>query len=671
MLFYKIEAIADENFIDASDSRTAREVRRNLSARCEKFNRRQEENTFCFLSGVDGNAVTAGAIFAHPIGVDAVISAFFGAIGLSARDRSVTEIVISEMEKLLSAANRQDFIDDDDEIKEKFGLDKITGRFGRPFPFGENLIVDRSRGKILQCAKKYLMNATFPPEIDRIYSAAAAPNFKGYGHPVHYLLETDDAETRREICRLLLSALYANHRLENRRYGFLDLKADTDLSKLSYDALYRASFGGAVIVRYLSEADAEESDTTLRDGENVEIICETAKRYRNRVLTVFCLPRACENLKRMFYENLGTVSLVELREEFADAAQTKAFLKMLAGEAGVRTDKKLFEKLEEDRGYLAPELHARFDEWYNDKLKNDVYPQYKGISAVKTEIALSSPRGSAYDRLREMVGLDGAKSVLEKALRSCKMQKLYADRGFPHDRFSMHMVFTGNPGTAKTTAARLFARILKDNGVLSRGQLVEVGRADLVGKYVGWTANLVQSRFKAALGGVLFIDEAYSLVEKDGLYGDEAINTIVQEMENHREEVVVIFAGYPEPMERFLNKNPGLRSRIAFHVPFDDYSTQELCEIARLMAEQKSLRLTDGAAEKLAQVFDVARKREDFGNGRYVRNTLEQAQMNQASRLLAVPVDKITDRELMTIRAEDIPLPPQTAPGTRRIGFNA
>ncbi len=131
---------------------------------------------------------------------------------------------------------------------------------------------------------------------------------------------------RRETCRLLLSALYENHRLENQRYCFLDLKADTDLSRHVYDALYRASFGGAVIVRYFADGDAEESNAAFAsDGENIQIICETVKRYRNHVLTVFRLPRACENLKRMFYENLASVLFVELREELADTAQTRAF----------------------------------------------------------------------------------------------------------------------------------------------------------------------------------------------------------------------------------------------------------------------------------------------------------------------------------------------------------
>ena len=165
--------------------------------------------------------------------------------------------------------------------------------------------------------------------------------------------------------------------------------------------------------------------------------------------------------------------------------------------------------------------------------------------------------------------------------------------------------------------------------MLSKGQLIEVGRADLVGKYVGWTAPTVKSKFKAALGGVLFIDEAYSLVEdRDGLYGDEAINTIVQEMENHRDDVVVIFAGYPDKMEGFLQKNP-------------------------------------------ETLFDAARQQSDFGNGRYVRNILEQARMSQATRLMEADFDSITTEDVVTIKAEDIAEPKAKPQEKRRIGFVA
>ena len=157
--------------------------------------------------------------------------------------------------------------------------------------------------------------------------------------------------------------------------------------------------------------------------------------------------------------------------------------------------------------------------------------------------------------------------------------------------------------------------------LLTKGDLYEVGRADLVGKYVGWTAQIVKDKFKAAKGSVLFIDEAYSLIDdKEGLYGDEAINTIVQEMENNRENMIVIFAGYSDKMEDFLRRNPGLRSRIAFHVPFHDYDTDELVNIAELIARKNNLRFTQESHDKLFSVLNTARKTADFGNGRYVRN---------------------------------------------------
>ena len=171
---------------------------------------------------------------------------------------------------------------------------------------------------------------------------------------------------------------------------------------------------------------------------------------------------------------------------------------------------------------------------------------------------------------------------------------------------------------------------------------------------------------------MLFIDEAYSLVDgHSGSFGDEAINTIVQEMENHREDVVVILAGYPDQMEDLLSTNPGLRSRIAFHVHFDDYSAEDLCAISKHIAGSKGLRLTDGALEKLGAIFSEARLQADFGNGRYARNLIEHARMAQSTRLLAMDPDRIGKRELETICEEDIEMLNTAAPDRRHLGFCA
>ena len=289
-----------------------------------------------------------------------------------------------------------------------------------------------------------------------------------------------------------------------------------------------------------------------------------------------------------------------------------------------------------------------FDEWLDNKLRRSIYPQYSDMTNLKLAQAEKESKGSAYEELNKMIGLKSAKRIVNDAINMSKAQKLYALKGMSRSDVSRHMVFTGNPGTAKTSVARLMARILKENEIIKSSEIVEVGRGDLVGKYVGWTAPTIIRKFKEAKGGILFIDEAYSLVDdRDGSYGDEAINTIVQEMENHRDDVIVIFAGYPDEMESFLDKNPGLRSRIAFHVKFEDYSVDELCGIAKLMAEEKGLKISEDAMEKTREVMAQAIKQRDFGNGRFVRNLIERAQMAQASRLVELNYDDISAEDIV------------------------
>ncbi|MBR7075940.1 MAG: AAA family ATPase, partial [Lachnospiraceae bacterium] len=192
--------------------------------------------------------------------------------------------------------------------------------------------------------------------------------------------------------------------------------------------------------------------------------------------------------------------------------------------------------------------------------------------------------------------------------------------------------------------------------ILPCGQFVEVGRADLVGVAVGHTARIVKQKFREARGGVLFIDEAYSLCDAyESGYGDEAIDTIVQEMENHREDTVVIFAGYTGPMQSFLERNPGMMSRIAFRINFDDYSLDEMSEIAKLMVSKKSMTITDAALEKVRSNLTKIKKGAQRGNGRAVRQLLEEAEMNLSDRLIQLDPDTLTREMISTIDVEDIP----------------
>ena len=181
----------------------------------------------------------------------------------------------------------------------------------------------------------------------------------------------------------------------------------------------------------------------------------------------------------------------------------------------------------------------------------------------------ATKRANAYQTLQDMIGLEKIKSLVNQILDNAKIQKIRAKLGLEQHKTGLHMVFTGNPGTAKTTVARLLAKILSQEGLLESGEFIECGRGDLIGEYVGQTAPKVQHQFRMAKGGILFIDEAYSLLDDyRKSYGDEAISTIVQEMENFRDDVIVIFAGYPDKMKTFLESNEGLKSRIAFRFTY-------------------------------------------------------------------------------------------------------
>jgi len=673
MQFFKLVGAFAAGSGGQGRKRTADENVDLLATRSEAFNKGLRGRAFFYVVNASGGTFTAMAVQKDPrMNMNPQFPAYTEALGVKLTDIHAEEISLHAACNLLHRASRSDYIEDDDDVLKTLDLDYMVNRRFSDFCFREDLMDEACRDEIYAKAGRLFTKDCLLPELDRIYAGGSFG--KIVGHPVHYLIQTDDAGIRREMIQALLPSLYANGRLQNRRYSSVRFRGGALHGESSaYDQFYKSNAGGTVIVQYSADyGDIDDEDTADGIRDTIEKLCSYIKKYRHQVLTILCLPRECTKLKELFYENLGTASFVELKEDFLEGEQAGDYLKLLARDNHVRTDKKLFAKLEGNRGYLAPELRTIFDGWYNNKLKTTVYPQYKEISTVKTEVEKAKPKGDAYKELMEMIGLTEAKKVILQALNYHKAQKLFADKGMKVDHPAMHMVFTGNPGTAKTTVARLFARIMRENGLLSRGHLVEVGRGDLVGKYVGWTAQTVQKRFEQAEGGVLFIDEAYSLVDgHSGSYGDEAINTIVQEMENYRDDMVVIFAGYPDRMEEFLQKNPGLRSRIAYHVPFADYSVEELCSIAALTARKKGLHLDDQAQEKLASVFETARRQADFGNGRYVRNILEKAKMAQATRLLTQDYESLTQKEITTLCTEDIEMPEIAAPARPKIGFSA
>lgn len=244
------------------------------------------------------------------------------------------------------------------------------------------------------------------------------------------------------------------------------------------------------------------------------------------------------------------------------------------------------------------------------------------------------------DELNRLIGLETVKSKINDLIAFQRIQQLRKRQGLAASSNTLHLAFTGNPGTGKTTVARIVGRIYKQIGLLSKGHFMEVSRTDLIAGYQGQTALKVKSVIDKARGGVLFIDEAYSITENDhsDSYGRECLTELTKALEDYRNDLVVIVAGYTEPMKVFFESNPGLKSRFNTFIEFEDYNATELFEILQLMCNEGDYVLSETAANKLKQIFEysVKNKKENFANGRFVRNMYENTIMNQARRLLMV-----------------------------------
>ena len=316
---------------------------------------------------------------------------------------------------------------------------------------------------------------------------------------------------------------------------------------------------------------------------------------------------------------------------------------------------------------------------YLSKLRN-LGP--KGVAEIKETIAKyqtvaedaseeSTAKVSHMEELDSLIGLENVKEQVRKIAAYARMKKAMGAQGTGKLSMALNTEFSGNPGTAKTTVARILAGIFHEIGLLESDDIVEVGRSDLIAGYVGQTAPKVRDVFKKADGKLLFIDEAYSLVDfSKNDFGDEAIDTIVQEMENRRDRTIVIFAGYPDRMAEFFERNPGLRSRVPFSVKFSDYPVETLVKIAESEASKRGFAITADAVSKVNSICAEATSQPQFGNGRFCRNLVENAILNFASRnfgsesATAMP-------EAMDLIPDDFAMPtlPEKAKPAKKFGF--
>ncbi len=257
---------------------------------------------------------------------------------------------------------------------------------------------------------------------------------------------------------------------------------------------------------------------------------------------------------------------------------------------------------------------------------------------------------------RELIGLKPVKDRIRETAALLLVERARQKLGLAHETPTLHMSFTGNPGTGKTTVALKMAGLLHRLGYVRKGHLVSVTRDDLVGQYIGHTAPKTKEVLKRAMGGVLFIDEAYYLYRPDNErdYGQEAIEILLQVMENNRDDLVVILAGYADRMENFFSSNPGFRSRIAHHIEFPDYSDEELFQIAEHMLTDQSYRLTAEAQVALREYIGLRRLQPHFANARSIRNALDRARLRQANRLFTASAGPLDAVALSTIAEGDI-----------------
>ncbi len=578
------------------------------------------------------------------------------------------EITLSAYKESLILSQECGYILNNNSINKHLGIEKLKSGYKSLITFEQIIKSNHTKVEALRGLENNLCSDNFKEEIERIYLGSQSPNVKG--HPVHYIITYDDKNSEEMMLEYLIDALQSNNRVLSRRYAVRIIRGHIEFSDYSLTPLYESAVGGTIVVKLIIDDETDSKYFNCAAFGIISII-NLMKKYRNKVLTVFSFENKLEKCRNLINENLDDITVINLSQGNAMNSKAKAYLKHKAENYNIKSDRELLSKIKKDTAYSATDLNEILDTWYDRILKEKIYSQYKKFETANKNTLNKKVSGWAIKELDSMIGLSKAKDTIYDALDFYKAQKIFKGKGFITDRPAMHMVFTGNPGTAKTTVARLFAQIMKDNDLLSVGSLYEVGRSNLVDKYVGWTAKNVKNKFKEARGSVLFIDEAYSLVDdKNGMYGDEAINTIVQEMENNRDNMIVIFAGYPKEMEKFLEKNPGLKSRIAFYVPFDDYNANELFEITNFIANKNRITLDKDVNKKLVPIFEKAVNIENFGNGRFVRNMFEKAIMKQSSRLIAMDFDEVTKSDVTTLVAEDFEIPTGLSDKCKRkIGF--
>ena len=617
------------------------------SYRIKIFIHRARQNNFYMLAAVNDFKGLTVAKLTKLLGKFFADHDEFGITGCKVRD--LMEITATNFSKIFERANRSDsFNFDYYQINQELGLDALENRTFKL----DDIICPFKRlsfASAMENAEELLADDTLKDELNRIYSKENAKHF--YGQPVHYKIVAGNISTAITLSNFLVSALYSNKRVISRRITIL-----TNITENCYDEtdlikIFENAAGGTVVIE-LSGERVKTGQFAHAYEEVIDFIANIVRRYQRNTLCIFVelidKPGFAPQLTARLQDDLH---IIELHEGAGNRDTALSYLRNLLEVPGFGmpnyTDEELFEAMGDKLSFSASDIYNVYEKLFNSVLKEKNYPAYRKVDRLTVES--EEKINDAYTNFNEMIGLTEQKALVEQIIAAHRVQKMRLDLKLDKQKAALHMSFTGNPGSAKTTVARLFAQILARDGVLKTGRFIECGRADLVAKYVGWTAKAVKEKFREARGGVLFIDEAYSLSDGEhATFGDEAINTIVQEMENHRDDVIVIFAGYPDKMKEFLARNEGLRSRIAFHIHFPDYTPDELVEIFKLMAKRRGYKISAEVIAHCRKLFARVAKKKNFGNGRFVRTLLEQAWLRQAQRIVTEHAEGTVTKEDLT-----------------------
>lgn len=446
-----------------------------------------------------------------------------------------------------------------------------------------------------------------------------------------------------EICDLLTKA-----NVGNARSGNMTLK-----EKFHYELLKFAI--------YIADADNSMDDKEIdiiRENLKIEAMVESLKEMKARENVDYRFGDSVpESLKYAVLADAGRkVTPDPYRGQkamiFYDSFKLfgQTMLSVHAEEAGSVTMSRFTAYINRMENFI-----KEYAVWYAGSQKM-YYPTEPVAEAQESEEEKLEKLDALLEQLNSLVGLTGVKHQVKRLLNLIQVQKMREAQGMKCTSISKHMVFAGNPGTGKTTVARLLADIYKYMGVLPKGQLVEVDRSGLVRGYIGQTATRTQEVIEEAMGGVLFVDEAYTLTvnKGEGDFGQEAVDTLLKAMEDHRDEMVVIVAGYTDLMEEFLCSNPGLKSRFSNYILFEDYTADELMEILKSMINGQEYVLSEAAEQRAGMIIEerIKNKPDNFANARDVRNLMEKAIGNHAMRVVSI---KNADKKVLaTIEPEDL-----------------